>query len=123
MLSSDAFSALAQFADEFSGRGVDMTPGGGYEIYRHVTGYSDSDYNDLIDRIDNETNKAARAELLHEAESILMNDMPVMPLVQLQSAAVSDSNLKGVKLTRYGYADFIKADLKNIEKYTVETGE
>lgn len=117
MLSSDAFSALSQFADEFSGRGVDMTPGGGYEIFKHVTGYSDSDYNDLIDRIDNETYTAARAELLHEAEKKLLQDMPVCPIVFLQSAYVSNKILSGFKVDRFGLIDFKRVKMKNYMNY------
>ncbi len=124
MLSSDAFSALAQFADEFSGRGVDMKPGNGYKTQLNVTGYSDSEYNDLIDRIDNETNKSARTELLHNAEKELMDDMPVCPIVFLQSAYVSNKILSGFKVDRFGLVNFSRVKMKDYMKYkTVEEEE
>ena len=43
MLAPNAFAALAPFATEFSGNGVDMS-NDNYDPFPHVTGYSDSDY-------------------------------------------------------------------------------
>ena len=71
----------------------------------------------LIDRIDNETNKAARAELLHEAEKKLLQDMPVCPIVFLQSAYVSSKLLSGFKVDRFGLVDFKRVKMKNYMNY------
>ena len=60
-----------------------------------------------------------RAQLLHEAEKMLMNDMPITPLVELQSAYIVNKDLKGVKTNYFGMPDFTGATLKNAGKYQV----
>ena len=49
MLTTDAFGALSVFADDFSGGGVDLRSEN-YDVKGHITGYSNSEYNDLIER-------------------------------------------------------------------------
>ena len=68
------------------------------------------------------TDRAKRAELLHEAEQILIKDMPVMPLVQLQQASVSSSDITKLSSSYYGFDIFTKAVLKNISKYPDNVG-
>ena len=116
MPSVDAFSVLSQFSDEFSGNGVDMESGN-YEIHGHVTGYSNPEYDALIEKIYEETNASERAKLLHEAEKMLLDDMPVCPIVFLQNAYVSSGILSGFKTDRYGLVDFRKVKMKDYMKY------
>ena len=78
MLTSGAFQALASFATEFSGNGVDMDSDD-YDAIPHVTGYTDSDYDELIESAYNESDLAKRAEILHQAEEKLMNGEYVLP--------------------------------------------
>jgi ABC-type transport system substrate-binding protein len=122
MFSTDAFANLATFSRNFASGVIDLTVAAdSYDLTTHVSGYDSEEYTAKIEAAFAEQDLTKRAALLHEAEEILMKDMPVMPLVQLQSAAVSDSNLKNVKLTNYGFSDFVKADLRKKDKYTAET--
>ncbi len=116
MLSTDAFSALSQFSDEFSGNGVDMNSGD-YEIYGHVTGYSSPEYDELIEKIYDETNASERTKLLHEAEEKLLDDMPVCPVAFLQNAYVSSRILSGFKTDRFGLVDFRRVKMKDYMNY------
>ena len=120
MLSPDAFGALSQFAVEFSGNGVDMDSDT-YDLYGHITGYADEEYNALIDSAFAEKNRTARAAILHQAEAKLMNDMPVCPIIFLQDAYVYTTELSGIKSTYYGTRDFKKTQLKDYMTWKART--
>lgn len=118
MFSTDAFANLASFAVPFAGGAMDMTvTDGNYQLAPHISGYSNPEYDALIEEAYAETNASKRAELLHEAEKMLMEDMPIMPLVQLKNAYVKNKDLSGVKTNFYGCFTFNSATLKNRSKY------
>ena len=59
-----------------------------------------------------------RAELLHEAEKLLVADMPVIPLIFNQNFyVVNKSYLKGLDVNYYGYTLFTDARLKKYEQF------
>lgn len=117
MLNTDAFSALSVYATKFSGGGVDMDDPE-YPFIGNLVGYENSEYSDLIEKIYEEHDSAVRAELLHEAEAMLMEDMPVMPLVFNQDAYLINSKvLSGEKDTYWGTRDFSRLKMKNYMKY------
>ena len=117
MLAPDAFSALAPFALSFSGNGVDMASDT-YPLYGHVCGYNSDEYNGLIEEIYSETDKAKKYELLHKAEEMLLDDMPVIPLVFLKDAYISNNGvLSGIGTTFYGVRDFKGMKQKNYMSY------
>ncbi len=118
MLSTDAFANLASFAVPFAGGAMDMTTGE-YALEPHISGYSNPEYDALIEQAYAEKNATKRATLLHQAEAMLMNDMPIMPLVELQSGYLVGKDLKGVKVNYYGMPDFTGATLKNASKYQI----
>lgn len=61
---------------------------------------------------------AQKAVLLHKAESILMNDMPVIPVIFNQNAVMVSDQLTKVTSTYYLPAYFRKTNLKKYEDYT-----
>ena len=109
--STDAFSTLAPFSKYFSGGYIDLSVvQGDYEPVLPITGYDSAAYNAAIDAAFNTVDPAVRAEKLHEAETILMTDLPVMPLITYQTSVMKISNLKNIS---YGFGacpDFL--DLK-----------
>ncbi len=120
MLSPDAFSALAGFSQELSGNGVLMGGyNGAYEVRGHVCGYSSEAYDALIEQAYNEMDMAKRNDLLHQAEDMLLADMPVVPLLFNRSAALVSGELKRVYTNYYGYAVFTRTELRNYHKYIV----
>ncbi len=120
MLSPDAFGALSQFSAPFSGNGVDMNSET-YDMYAHVSGYSDSDYDALIERAFAEKDRAARAAILHQAEAKLMEDMPVCPLLFLKDAYLASEELSGISSDYYGTRDFNDTKLKDYMTYKAKT--
>lgn len=120
MLSPDAFSALSQFAVSYSGNGVDMDSDN-YELYGHISGYANDDYNALIDSAYAEKDRAARATILHQAETKLLEDMPIIPIVFLQDAYVYTDALSGIETTYYGTRNFNDTQLKDYMTYKART--
>ena len=121
MLTPDAFSALAPFALEFSGNGVDMNSDT-YDLFGHVTGYSSEAYNALIEQAYATDDAAARAAILHNAEQMLLEDMPIVPLVFLQDAYLIHDDLSGYGSSYYATREFKRMKLKNYTAYLpVET--
>ncbi len=122
MLSADAFSALAVFAQEFSGLGVDMYSEN-YDVKGHISGYKSEEYDAIIERAFAEKDRAARASILHEAERKLMEDMPVCPIYFLQDAYLIHEDLSGYTSTYYAVRDFRRMKLKNYMDYLPEEEE
>ncbi len=84
--SVDPFSVLAPFALGFSGQALNMTAGEEDTRAPHITGYSSEEYNALMETVYAQKTIASRSADLHKAEEILMNDMPIAPIVFNQSA-------------------------------------
>lgn len=122
MLATDAFGTLAPFATPFSGNGVDMSTEN-YELIPHMTGYSSEAYDALIEAAFAEKDRAKRAEILHDAEELLVQDMPVIPVIFYQDAYVYRGELSGIKSVYYGTRDFKKMKLKDYMTYksSIET--
>ncbi len=120
MLSPDAFGALSQFSAPFSGNGVDMNSET-YDMYTHISGYSDSDYDALIESAFAEKDRAKRATILHQAEEKLLNDMPVCPLLFLKDAYLASEELSGISSDYYGTRDFNDTKLKDYMVYKAKT--
>ena len=114
--SVDAFGALAKFAKDFSGQGYDMDDES-YPILPHQTGYDSETYNAKIEEAFAEKDIAARATILHEAEKMLLDDMPVIPIIFNQQASLTHKDLSKVVTTYYVPALFTKTKLKNWEDY------
>jgi len=116
MLNADAFSALSVYADQFSGGGVDMDSPT-YDFIPHISGYVSKAYNEIIEKAYAEHDAAARATILHEAEALLMKDMPIIPLVFNQDFYMIDSGLlSGYKTTFWATKDFTRMKMKNYMK-------
>lgn len=116
MLSTDAFTALAPFAESYSGNGVDMNSAT-YDLRGHVTGYVSEEYEALIEAAYAETDTAARTAILHEAEELLLTDMPVCPLFFMQDAYLIHADLSGNKDSYFGTRDFKRMKLANYVEY------
>jgi len=118
MLTTDAFPNLAMFAKAFASGKMNMdVADGDYELATHISGYYNEAYDAKIEEAFAATDRETRAELLHEAEALLMADMPIIPLVQLQNAVLVGKDLKGLKDSFWGFDFFANATLNNREKY------
>jgi ABC-type oligopeptide transport system substrate-binding subunit len=116
-LSSDAWSTLAPFAKQYAGGAKDLTSGN-FEDVPHITGYDDAAYNSLMDEIFALKDRIARIAKLHDAEKMLVEAMPVMPLFTYQHAYLSSNQLSGIKSNAwYGFNLFDKTNFKNYQSF------
>ena len=115
--SVDAFSILAPFAKCFTGGSSTKEDSREFLIPPHVSGYDSEDYNALIESAYAELDTVARASILHEAEALLMQDLPVIPIIFNQTATLQHEDLSGIKYTYYGTMVFTKMKLKDYELY------
>lgn len=94
----DAFSYLAPFATAFSGNAMDMNTATNpnYDLTPHITGYKSDAYNQKIEAAFAEKNPKKRAAILHEAEDILLADMPVIPVVYNMDFAIASGELGSI---------------------------
>ncbi len=112
----DAYSMLAPFAKGFTGGAASKEFSIEFEIPNHSTGYNNADYDAKIAAaFDQRADLDAKATLLHEAEEMLINDMPVIPIIFNQTATMTSKELSKVKYTYYGTPIFTKAKQKNYE--------
>ncbi len=116
-LSADAFGVLAPFAKCFTGGAASSLNSTTFEIPTHVTGYNSEAYNAKIEEAFAQKDIKARATILHDAEKILMEDLPVIPIVFNQTAYLQSKDLSKVKTTYYGTFVFTNTKLKNYELY------
>ena len=83
----------------------------------HVTGYYNPDYDALIASAFAETDDDKRAEILHEAEALLLNDAVVVPILFNTNTYVVSSELSKLSTNYWGYQIFTKAQLKDYVQY------
>ncbi|MFZ5633886.1 MAG: peptide ABC transporter substrate-binding protein [Bacillota bacterium] len=77
------------------------------------TGWSNKEYDALVAKANSTGDQKVRMEAMHQAESILMKEMPVMPLYFYTNPNLIKDNLKGVLVPPFAvYADFKNAYLE-----------
>lgn len=107
MLSTDAFVALAPFAGVFSSRAYNFAnPEDFDKLVYGVTGYYNAEYDALLSAAMVETDAAKRAELLHQAEALLLTDMPITPVIHFTTSYLESRELDDVDYTYFGAPDF-----------------
>ena len=116
-LSADAFGVLAPFAKCFTGGAASSLNSATFEIPTHLSGYNSEVYNAKIEQAFAEKDIEARASILHDAEKILMQDLPVIPIIFNQNAYLQSKDLSKVKMSYYGTFIFTDTKLKNYELY------
>ncbi len=121
--SVDAFGYLAPFATAFSGNAIKIDASTTeYELTPHITGYSSEDYDAKIEAAYAEKKEGKRATLLHEAEAMLIEDMPVIPVVYNQNFSIASSKLGKIEQTFFTNASFVKTKLPGYWKIALAEG-
>lgn len=110
---ADAFSYLAPFATAFSGNAMDMNTATNpeYKLTPHITGYQSEAYDAKIEAAYAEQDPEKRAAILHEAEEILLSDMPAIPVVYNLNFSLASGELGKVERTFFCNARFTKTSL------------
>ncbi len=119
-LSVDAFSVLAPFAKGYTGGASVLPNSTEFNVAIHASGYNNKAYDDKIVAAHAEKDLKKRAVILHEAEDILMSDMPIMPIVFNKSVTLKSKELSKVDFSYYQTPIFENAKLKNYEDHIPE---
>ena len=72
-------------------------------------GYSNAEYDALVNQAKAEGDEAKRWELMRQAEDILMEDMPIIPLYYYTKVKAAKPEVKGVRVSTLGHVFFDKA--------------
>lgn len=125
MLSPDAFAPLCGFSSWMNGNGVDFVPDAEgvrtETAYKHMTGYDSESFDAKIEEAYDEADLTKRAAILHDAEEILLEDMPIIPLTFGQGFYVKSGLIRGIDTNNYyGYPILTEMSMKNYEKYLPE---
>ena len=121
-------SVLAPFALQYTGNALDVTPEDpynptvDYELKPNVSGYNSDEYNALIKKAYTAQTTADRAQYLHEAEELLIKDMPVIPILYNQDAYIASGKIGNIGSTYFGYRDLKKVSLSDWEAYGRQYG-
>ncbi|MBR6530695.1 MAG: peptide ABC transporter substrate-binding protein [Clostridia bacterium] len=107
-LTTSAYSYLMPFATAYSGNYIDVD---GAFTNPHMTGFDNAAYNELADRVHAATTKSERVAILHEMESMLIDEMPIIPLAFWQNCYLVSGELKNLTFTGFGTANFKDATI------------
>ncbi|MCH3965913.1 MAG: peptide ABC transporter substrate-binding protein [Clostridium sp.] len=88
---------IADYNDPMTFLDMFTTTGG-----NNMPGYSNPSYDKLIGQAKSEPDTSKRAKLIHQAEDILMNDAPVIPIYEYSEVVCINKKLKGVQITPIG---------------------
>ncbi|QAT39941.1 peptide ABC transporter substrate-binding protein [Clostridium sp. JN-9] len=92
---------IADYADPMTFLDMWVTGGG-----NNAAGYSNPEYDKLIAAAKAEIDTTKRTADLHQAEDILMNDMPIIPIYEYTNVACIKDYLKGVHKSPLGFVFF-----------------
>ena len=70
------------------------------------TGFSNARYDELVAAAKVETDSAKRLEMLREAEDILMDEMPILPIYYYTTVTAMNEKVKGVQISTLGKISF-----------------
>ena len=77
----------------------------------NYAGYNNPEYDKLITAAKHEADITKRTALLHQAEDMLMRDMPIMPIYEYTEVVCMNKKLTGVHVSNLGFFIFRDADL------------
>ena len=117
MYSTDPFVALCAFTSEMNGNGVVFSGETNTPVSRaNIAAYQNETYDNLIKEAMNKSGKA-REELLRQAETLLVTDAPVIPVLFNQNGAYIARQLRKVTTDGFGNFVFTNAKLRSYKKY------
>ncbi|MBR6593907.1 MAG: peptide ABC transporter substrate-binding protein [Clostridia bacterium] len=109
MSSTNPLVYLAQFAAGYSGNYVDINVDGSVDT--HFTRYNNAEYNELVEKIDAESDRGERAKLLHELEAKLVEECPAFAVVDYKNSYVASSDLDEYSHYYNGAPNFMELEL------------
>lgn len=76
-------------------------------------GYSNSKYDSLVMEAKNVDNEDSRNDKMRSAENVLIEDMPIIPLYELNITISKKDYIKDLSINKFGIIDFRKAKIEN----------
>jgi oligopeptide transport system substrate-binding protein len=76
------------------------------------SGFRSAQYDKLVADAKKELDPAKRVAIMHQAEDILMEEMPIMPLYYYVNVSAIKPNVKGVAKSQLGFVFFENAYLE-----------
>ncbi len=120
MLSKDPFNTFASYSSKFSGMGIGLQYGN-FDLVPHISGYVNEIYDELMENAYASTSRKDRSTFLHEAEKLLAEDMPVIPVIFNQDFyLINSSVISGEARDYFGGKYFSKLEMEDYEKYLTE---
>ncbi len=117
MYSADPFVALAEFSSDMNGCGYDFATN---TRRTSITGWTSTEYDALIKSAFEATDKKAREAALADAEKMLCEQLPILPVLYNQNFAFISKQVRDVSSDGFGFFNFTKAALKDYKQYTVD---
>ena len=114
LYSKDAFVSLAAFTSAMNGNGTNFIENASR---KNIAAWSNFDYNSYITAAFNARTEEARMNALANAEKILLEESPIVPVVFNQSFAFLGSELSGITFDGLGNIVLSKANLNNYLNY------
>ena len=114
MFSTDALVSLSAFTSHMNGNGTDFktnTP------RLNISGWSSIMYDSYINAAFLAKDDAARAEALKNAENLLIEAAPIIPVIYNQSFAFISDDLSSISFDGFGNFVLTKVNQKNYEDY------
>ena len=110
---------LASFSKAYSGSVSIKTVNGvrEYVSNKHVTGYDNEEYDKLISSAFAAETQKEKASILHDAEKLLLEDAPVVPVIFNGETYAVSNLLSGLTTNFWGSKIFKKVTLKNYNDY------
>ena len=84
------------------------------------TNWEHPQYQKLLDQSDQTLEKTARKKLLIHAETLLMDEMPIIPICSLKKRFAKNPRLQGEVLSRLQFVDFKSAYFEEPQKKSGE---
>ena len=112
MGAADALAYLAPFAKEYSGSPVSVDLSADTAYTPHFTGFVNADYDALADKAVYESDRKAKAELLHQMEVLLAEQCPATALIFYKNSYTASSKLSDYGTYYNGAPTFFKTQLK-----------
>src|SRR5699024_2373946 len=82
------------------------------------TGWDNEEYNDLIAKAKTESDENARWEYMYEAEKLLAEEMPILPIRYYNQVVIQKPDISGIVRHPVGYIELTHAD----KNYSVDEG-
>ena len=115
MYSTDPFVALAALTSDMNGCGAIFNDAD-TTLRSNIAGWSNAEYDALIDSAYATANDEARSEYLKNAEKLLIEEMPVIPLVFNETFVFTAKGISKVRIDGFGNLSFTDTKLRKYEK-------